>query len=311
MSRLEIPEGYELVDIPLREVEFQAHTCILKKYPDGREIEFYEAAEDQFVIAYDEGKPVWARVSGYSVHRNVEVVIVNLSNGMQIISDHDPRAVFGKAPGHEDPARYFPDEAVRLGVRIPCLPPQGMRRWAEEENQYYPVIHDSLWSALAFKASLLEKKRLGGRIEAMEAGWVVSAIDYEPVPEGEFAWPTAVEAIYTGVKETGYDLTVPGYETFASADGVILSNTMSLHVPAMPEALEDAKNLLMPSKMLFSVRSRDKTLPLPKHEMTLGTADAQLRPSGNVFRFLNRQDALAAVGRGEVKLQDTIEIENE
>lgn len=88
-------------------------------------------------------------------------------------------------------------------------------------------------------------------------------------------------------------------------------DTMAIHTPALPETVEDAKNKLMPSRMAFSVRNRDKTLPVPKHEMTLGLASAQLRPSGNVFRFATRGEALAAVGRGEVKLHDEIEIDDE
>lgn len=85
-------------------------------------------------------------------------------------------------------------------------------------------------------------------------------------------------------------------------------DTMGIHVPALPEALKDAKEKLLPSKMLFSVRSRDTTLPQPKHEMILGVASAQLNPSGVVHKFGNNEEALSAIKAGQVKLQDQVEI---
>lgn len=85
-------------------------------------------------------------------------------------------------------------------------------------------------------------------------------------------------------------------------------DTMGVHVPAMPEALKDAREKLLPSKMLFSVRNRDTTLPQPKHEMVLGTASAQLNPSGVVHRFATQEEALGAIKAGQVKLQDQVEI---
>ena len=85
-------------------------------------------------------------------------------------------------------------------------------------------------------------------------------------------------------------------------------DTIGIHVPALPEALKDAQEKLLPSKMLFSVRSRDTTLPQPKHEMVLGTASAQLNPSGVVHRFATQEEALGAIKAGQVKLQDQVEI---
>ena len=52
------------------------------------------------MIAYDEQtrQPVWAPVSQYSIHVDREVEIVNLSGDAQIITDDDPRAVYGVDP---------------------------------------------------------------------------------------------------------------------------------------------------------------------------------------------------------------------
>jgi len=128
------------------------------------------------------------------------------------------------------------------------------------------------------------------------------------VENTDVEWAAVESVEYTGRKEDGYDLTVPGYETFMSADGVILSNTMSVHLPILDEALKDAKERLLPSKLLFSIRDRDKTMPQPKHEMLLGLAGSQLNPSGTVHRFATRDQALGAIAEGRVKLHDQVEL---
>ncbi len=84
-------------------------------------------------------------------------------------------------------------------------------------------------------------------------------------------------------------------------------DTMGVHAPALPAAIKDAKEKLLPSKMLFSIRSRDTTLPQPKHEALLGLASAQLNPSGVVHKFNSREEALAAINAGAIKLQDQVE----
>jgi hypothetical protein len=99
-----------------------------------------------------------------------------------------------------------------------------------------------------------------------------------------------------------------GEHVFTIVGGVVLHNTMAVHVPALPEAVKDAQEKLLPSKMLFSVRSRDTTLPQPKHEMTLGLASAQLNPSGTVHQVRSAEEALEGIRSGAIKLQDQVEI---
>ena len=85
-------------------------------------------------------------------------------------------------------------------------------------------------------------------------------------------------------------------------------DTMAAHAPILPEAVEDAKTRLLPSQMLFSIRSRDGTLPTPKHEQLLGLASSQLNPSDVIHKFGTREEALAAIKAGQVKLQDRVDI---
>lgn len=73
----------------------------------------------------------------------------------------------------------------------------------------------------------------------------------------------------TGKIETGYDLCVPGYETFVSSDGVVLSNTMTYYVPVSDRAVKEAYAKIFPSKNLLSARDY-KAHYLPQEEISLG-----------------------------------------
>jgi hypothetical protein len=136
----------------------------------------------------------------------------------------------------------------------------------------------------------------------------VAAWLHAVVGQRQITWAAVTAVHKTGIREDGYDLTVPGYDTFMSADGVILSNTMAIHAPALPEAVKDAREKLLPSKMLFAIRDRNETMAVPKHEQVLGMAGSQLRPSGKVHRFNSEQEALEAVRAGTVRLHDTVEL---
>jgi DNA-directed RNA polymerase beta' subunit len=127
----------------------------------------------------------------------------------------------------------------------------------------------------------------------------------------EISW-TSIESVeYTDQPEDGYDLTVPGYETFMALDGTILSNTVTIHLPTTKESQEEAKDILMPSKMVLSTKKENTIVPTIKHEQILGLYTAKNKPSQNIHTFNNRAEALAAVKSGQVRLSDEIKILNE
>lgn len=70
------------------------------------------------------------------------------------------------------------------------------------------------------------------------------------INNSRITWVPVTSVENTGKKETGYDLTVPGYETFMSVDGTILSNTMSVMLPITYEGQQEAFGMF-PSKILF------------------------------------------------------------
>lgn len=85
-------------------------------------------------------------------------------------------------------------------------------------------------------------------------------------------------------------------------------DTMNIHLPSLPEAVQESKEKLLPSKMLFSIKDRNKVMPTPKQEFIMGLYNAQRRPARNVVDFPDEQSALAAVRSGKVALSDEITI---
>ena len=126
------------------------------------------------------------------------------------------------------------------------------------------------------------------------------------VDNTDITWERVVGVQKTGIREDGYDLTIPGYDTFANSEGLILSNTINIHVPSMDDAVAEAHEKLMPSKMLFSDREYDKTLAVPKHESILGLSAATYRPAKITHQFPTRAAAMAGVKSGKVKLEDEV-----
>tara|TARA_B100002019_G_scaffold292690_1_gene316698 strand:+ start:1520 stop:4954 length:3435 start_codon:yes stop_codon:yes gene_type:complete len=85
-------------------------------------------------------------------------------------------------------------------------------------------------------------------------------------------------------------------------------DTMNIHVPGLPEAVDDAKNKLLPSKMLFSIKKREQVVPAPTQELILGLYTAQKRAPKNKHVFASEEEALKAIKLNQVKLSDEIEI---
>ena len=132
--------------------------------------------------------------------------------------------------------------------------------------------------------------------------WKALFVDNESL-----SWASITDVHKTGIKEDGYDLTVPGFETFMSADGVILSNTSAVHVPALPESVNESYDRLMPSKMLLSTRDTERVVNQPKHEQVLGLHNAQVRQAKAVHKFSSKDEALQAVRSGGIPMSDEVE----
>lgn len=82
-------------------------------------------------------------------------------------------------------------------------------------------------------------------------------------------WEHVVSFENTGIVETGYDLTVPGLETFMDVDGIICSNTTAVYLPLTETARQEALDKMLPSKNLFSSTNYG-IMHAPDHESIIG-----------------------------------------
>jgi len=128
----------------------------------------------------------------------------------------------------------------------------------------------------------------------------------------DISWQSVKKVEFTGKVETGYDLTVPGKETFMSCDGVILSNTSQYHVPITDAAVKEAWEKMTPSANLFSLTDlRSLRHPISK-EMLLGIWKLLEEPEGGKppKRFKTLKEAREAFNKGEIDHNDPIIIED-
>jgi len=129
------------------------------------------------------------------------------------------------------------------------------------------------------------------------------------VGDRNVSWSPVESVERTNKVETGYDLTVPGYETFMSVEGVILSNTMNFHVPVSDKAVEQVKEKMLPSKNLFSLTDLKSARYSPTMEMTYGLYKLTDKPSAKPAKvFRTQAEAIAAYRSGEIGANDPVEI---
>jgi hypothetical protein len=136
--------------------------------------------------------------------------------------------------------------------------------------------------------------------------------DYEAfvqfVTNESVVWDRVESYERTGKVETGYDLTVPGYETFMSVDGVILSNTMSFHVPVTDAAVKEARDRMLPSRALLGASTFQANYT-PSAEFAQGVALAtRARQDQATKVFASLEEARAAWRKGLLDVDDPIEI---
>jgi len=164
-------------------------------------------------------------------------------------------------------------------------------------------VEKSLYSAIS-------NSKKSGYIPRHAAKKVVKEGDtiYSIVKNTNITWDPVESVEYTKIKEPGYDLTVPGYETFSNWEGIILSNTMQYHVPVSDEAVKDALSKMLPSKNLLSASDFTVRL-LPSMEYLGGIWQATASPKSKKPRiFTSKEAAIAAYHRGEIGLNDPVEI---
>jgi DNA-directed RNA polymerase beta subunit/DNA-directed RNA polymerase beta' subunit len=126
------------------------------------------------------------------------------------------------------------------------------------------------------------------------------------VDNDSVSWDQVESVEKTGIRETGYDLTVPGYETFMNTEGVVLSNTMAVHLPASEKArLESFK--MLPTNNLVDPSSGDIML-MPQNEMILGLYFLTREGKKVNKSFSNVTEARSSFDNGEINVNSLVTI---
>lgn len=135
---------------------------------------------------------------------------------------------------------------------------------------------------------------------------------WEELVDSSINFEAVVDVNKTNVSETGYDLTVPGFETFMSVDGIILSNTMNYQVPVSDAAVKQAIEKMMPSSNLKSPATFDVHM-LPRQEFLFGLHSLvkKARTDRQPRIFATIADAITAYRSGGLDADHPVIIQKE
>lgn len=119
--------------------------------------------------------------------------------------------------------------------------------------------------------------------------------------------------VVTKVEDTGkrqvFDLSVPDTRVFAVGSGIIVWDTVTMHVPLTDEAVKEAYEKMLPSKNLYSVSDFKPRTYLPNMEYVQGLHYASVSDNKNVpVEFRTRAEALQALKQGRIGFDTRVHI---
>ena len=135
-----------------------------------------------------------------------------------------------------------------------------LRKTLDHKDKEQRKLYNALGDMLKHKRTCITVQKARAILEHARA----TAVD--SMTADMYAWAKIVDASEdivwdrvdsfecTDAEEVGYDLCVPGFETFMNADGVILSNTVTYYVPVSKAAVKEAREKMLPSKNLLNPR---------------------------------------------------------
>jgi intein/homing endonuclease len=176
--------------------------------------------------------------------------------------------------------------------------------------------HSTLYSALQSAAKSGYMSQAAARLTSTRIG-----DDYiRSLPDGELfiqyrdndavTWEYIESVEKTGKVETGYDLTVLGYENWMDTSGVFGPNTMNFHAVITPEAAEEVKKKMFPSKNLFAASDFKTPMAVPRQDHALGLWLASTAKSKDAkpVAFRTIADATKAFARNEINIDTPVTI---
>lgn len=295
-------------------------------------IEFYNVPDDVYTVSISEttGYKQYAKVKYWSIHKNRKIEIVTLENGKQIITDDDPRAVLGIIESNIKNdifkfERFTPTEALKKSVYVPILGTQEKEKLLDYKEIDLDKINkeiNSLDSALQVIYDLSDV----GLIACLTFNkkWEIyfpENLVLENISFKDLKFSKVISVEKTGQYEDGYDLTIDDdNQNFLSHNNIILSNTINVHVPALPEAQRDLKEKLLPSKQIYSIRNvpkkdksgepivQEEVINKLKQDLISGMYAVNKATPEKRWLFRTEAEALDAIKSGKVKLSDEVEI---
>ena len=127
------------------------------------------------------------------------------------------------------------------------------------------------------------------------------------VADKAVSWTYATKVLKTSKRETMYDITVPGPYTFTTLDGLVIQDTLGVHVPVTAAAVAEAKNF-MPTKVLDDPRDYGVTLK-PSHDVQLGLFALTTKGDKKLDnKFNSLKEAEQAFLRNDINLTDVVTI---
>lgn len=185
---------------------------------------------------------------------------------------------------------------VRMGYEIvELLVGLGVAAYLESDSEGWRVR-----MGLAELAPL-ELELLPTKAELYKA---IPAFDKTP----EFVAGTIKVAKYhaSNFSSRGYDITVPGFETFFDVHGVARSNTMAVFVPMTDAAVHEAHNM-MPSKNILN-EATGKVMFTPTLESALGLYKLSRVSGDSKMKFGTPAELLKAIDQKKLTVNDTVEL---
>lgn len=300
---------------------------------DGKNgiIEFYLVPDNTKVITLDEETKQykWVNVKYWSIHRARKIEIVTLANGTQIITDDDPRAIYGVTKenllnGNYIFERATPSEAKEKDIYIPSKITPNCPKLVIDEIDWDKLNKDI--TTLDDARSIVNELFINGIIAEIyfDTSWKIKPsetkgniidINYNL----KFLEITKIEK--TEQLEDGYDLTVDDpSQTFMSVQGNIISNTINIHVPGLPEAQKEMREKLLPSKQIYGIRNvpkkgkdgepveQEEVMNKLKQDLLIGLYATNKNKAKRKWLFATEKEALDAIKSGKVHLSDEVEI---
>src|SRR5690606_17188166 len=177
------------------------------------------------------------------------VDIQNIKHELNIAHASNKLALASLVPDSKSPAAVKTDNVPITADIIKYLV-----SFMNSKERVYQALHDArkkgyITRSAAKRAINLVRKSTSSTNRPSNYGEWLRIVRNDAV-----TWSPVVESVNTGAIETGYDLTVPGYETFMAADGVVLSNTVITHVPISSKAVEEVKQMI-PSLNILSPKN--------------------------------------------------------